>query len=47
MANYRKILENTMTNITATHIRNINGTLIGMLMGMPLGYIVYMHHGHD
>ena len=32
-----------MTKIIASRIRNINETLIGI----PLGYIVYYHHGHD
>ena len=36
-----------MTKIIATYIRNINETFIGIFVGLPLGHIVYYHHGHD
>ena len=39
--------EDTMSSIFATHIGNVNETFIGIFMGIPLGYIVYYHHGHD
>ena len=37
--NYNKNREDTMTNIIATHICNINETFIAIFMGIPLGYI--------
>ena len=36
-----------MTKIIATHLRNVSETLIGIVMNMPLGYIVYHRHDHD
>ena len=36
-----------MTKITDSHIREINKTLVGITMSMPLGYIVGYHHGRD
>ena len=44
---YRKNCEDTMTKILVTYIRNINKTFIIIFTGIPLGYIVYYHHGHD
>ena len=35
-----------MTNI-ATHARNINETLIGIIMGIRLKYIDNYHNSHD
>ena len=32
-----------MIKIIATHICNMNETIIGILMGVPLGYIIYYH----
>ena len=36
-----------MTKIIATHISNINETFIGLSNSIPLGYIIYYHHGSD
>ena len=35
-----------MAKINAADIRNTNETFIDILMGIPLRYIVYYHHGH-
>ena len=35
-----------MTKTIATHIRNLDETFIGIIVGIPLGNIVYYHQGH-
>ena len=44
--NYHYIREDTMTKIIATHVRNTNETFIGIVMIIPLEYIVCYHHVH-
>ena len=41
--NYHYNREDTMTKIVGTHIRNLNETVIGICMSIPVRYIVYYH----
>ena len=36
-----------MTKIIDTHTHNINETFIVIFLGIPIGYIVYYHHGQN